>query len=224
MNSPSTIIFDVNETLLDLAPLKESVGRALGGRQELSTLWFTTMTHYSVVETMTGTFRPFSEIGVGVLQMMANSHGIEMTRVAAERAIEEPLSELTTHPDVLPAMKALRNDGYRLITLTNSPASGSEEQLEKTGISAYLDRRYSVETVQKFKPHPSTYEYVLKDQNVDASETVMVAAHAWDLAGAHQVGLQTGFVARKGCSLYPNAPHPDFVMTSLVELAPLLRK
>ncbi|VGO20459.1 hypothetical protein SCARR_02522 [Pontiella sulfatireligans] len=42
MPKPKVIIFDVNETLLDLAPLKVSAGKALGGREGLLTLWFST--------------------------------------------------------------------------------------------------------------------------------------------------------------------------------------
>lgn len=52
MIKPKVIIFDVNETLLDLAPLKKSVGQALGGREDLLPLWFSTMLHYSLVETL----------------------------------------------------------------------------------------------------------------------------------------------------------------------------
>lgn len=40
MYKPKVLIFDVNETLLDLAPLKASVGEALGGRKEFVPLWF----------------------------------------------------------------------------------------------------------------------------------------------------------------------------------------
>lgn len=35
MARPKVLFFDVNETLLDLKPLKQSVGEALGGRPEL---------------------------------------------------------------------------------------------------------------------------------------------------------------------------------------------
>ena len=34
MPRPKIIVFDVNETLLDLAPLKTSIGHVLGGREE----------------------------------------------------------------------------------------------------------------------------------------------------------------------------------------------
>lgn len=48
---PRILFFDVNETLLDLTPLKESVTGALNGQSELVPLWFTTMLQYSLVET-----------------------------------------------------------------------------------------------------------------------------------------------------------------------------
>ena len=65
---PNTaLIFDVNETLLDLAPLKTSVGKALGGREELVPLWFSTILHYSLVETLTGSYHSLGEIGTASL-------------------------------------------------------------------------------------------------------------------------------------------------------------
>ena len=54
MARPKVILFDVNETLLDLTPVKESVGKALDGRPELAPLWFTTLLQYSLVATVAG--------------------------------------------------------------------------------------------------------------------------------------------------------------------------
>ena len=71
MLQPKAILFDVNETLLDLAPLKVSVDDALGGRRDLLPLWFSTMLHYSLVETLSGSYHSFGEIGTAVLMMVA---------------------------------------------------------------------------------------------------------------------------------------------------------
>jgi 2-haloacid dehalogenase len=49
MTRQKMIFFDVNETLLDLTPLKASVGETLGGRPELATVWFTTLLQYSLL-------------------------------------------------------------------------------------------------------------------------------------------------------------------------------
>ena len=51
----------------------------------------------------------------------------------------------------------------------------------------------------------------------------MVAAHAWDLAGAKHVGLQTAFVVRPGKTLYPNVARPDYVVNDLLELEKVLQ-
>lgn len=47
-NKPKVLIFDVNETLLDLTSMRTSIGKALGGREDLLPLWFSTMciTHW----------------------------------------------------------------------------------------------------------------------------------------------------------------------------------
>lgn len=68
---PKVLFFDVNETLLDLSAVKKEVGNALGGREDLLPLWFTTMLQYSLVVSASGTYEPFGHIGAAALQMVA---------------------------------------------------------------------------------------------------------------------------------------------------------
>lgn len=219
---PKVIIFDVNETLLDLAGLKASVGEALGGREDLLPLWFSTMLHYSLVETMTGEYHHFGEIGTAALLMVAERQSIDLDHETARTAIVTPLRSLPPHPDVVTGLKGFREAGYRLVSLTNSSAEGVETQLRNAGLTALIEKRYSVETIKKYKPHPDAYRMVLDDLGVKPEEVLMVAAHAWDLAGAKNVGLQTAFIARPGTTLYPNVPRPDFVVNDLPELLKLI--
>lgn len=222
MAKPTLILFDVNETLLDLAPLRSSVGAALGGREDLLPLWFSTMLHYSLVETLTSDFHGFGEIGTAALLMIADARQIKLSPEDAKAAIVTPLNNLPPHPDVIAAMKALRADGYRLATLTNSSANGAEAQLRNAGIEPLLEQRYSVESVHKYKPHPAPYRMVLDDLELEPEEVLMVAAHAWDLAGANNVGLQTAFIARPSTALYPNTTCPDYVLKDLTDLVSIL--
>ncbi|MBT62991.1 MAG: hypothetical protein CML13_07245 [Puniceicoccaceae bacterium] len=133
MIKPTVLLFDVNETLLDLRPLRKSIGRALGGREDLLPLWFSTMLHYSLVETLPQDFHGFGEIGTAALRMLAETQQIELS--------------------------------------------------------------------------------------AEAAQVLMVAAHAWDLAGAKKLGLQTAFIQRPGTALYPNTDRPDYVLRDLTELA-----
>ncbi len=217
--APKVLIFDVNETLLDLAPLKKSVGEALGGREDLLPLWFSTMLHYSLVETLSDNYHSFGEIGTAALMMVAETRGIEMEYDEAKESIVTPLRALPPHPDVVAGLKALKEKGYRIVSLTNSSAVGVETQFKNAGLTDLFEKRFSVDSVKKFKPHPDTYQTVLDDLGVNAGEVLMVAAHAWDLAGAKNVGLQTAFIARPGKTLYPNLARPDYVLKDLSELA-----
>ncbi|WP_442512106.1 haloacid dehalogenase type II [Novipirellula sp. SH528] len=223
MPYPKVIIFDVNETLLDMTPLKKSVGKALGGREELLPLWFSTMLHYSLVETLSGEYHSFGEIGTAALMMVAETKGTELSYEEAKEAIVTPLRSLPPHPDVVAGLKALKADGFRIVSLTNSSAIGVETQFKSAGLTDLFEKRYSVDSVKKFKPHPDTYRMVLKDLGVQPGEALMVAAHAWDLAGAKNVGLQTAFVKRTGKALYPNVARPDYVVDDLTQLVEILR-
>ena len=112
------------------------------------------------------------------------------------------------------AFKALKED-YHLIALTNGNQETAEAQLKYAKIDEYFNGIYSVDVVGKFKPHPSTYQKVLKDYKLKAQEAIMVAAHGWDIAGAQNAGLKTVFVARKGKSLYPLVNTADGLVKDL---------
>ncbi|WP_372754229.1 haloacid dehalogenase type II [Labilibaculum sp.] len=221
---PKVIVFDVNETLLDLSPLKKSVGDALNGREDLLPLWFSTMLHYSLVETLSNNYHAFGEIGTAALMMVAETQGISMKYDDAKTSIVTPLRSLQAYPDVVPGLIALNKDTFHIVSLTNSSAKGVETQFINAGLTDYFEKRYTIGSIQKYKPHPDTYQMVLKDLGVKPEEVLMVAAHAWDLAGAKNVGLQTAFIARPGKTLYPNVDEPDYIVKNLTELVKILQE
>ncbi|QDT93845.1 HAD family hydrolase [Gimesia algae] len=101
---PKCLFFDVNETLLDLDAMKESVAAALGGRPDLLPLWFTTMLQYSLVATVGDHYDDFGVIGAATLQMVARNHDIDLSDDAAKQALA-PIRSLPAHPDVRPALE-----------------------------------------------------------------------------------------------------------------------
>lgn len=216
------VFFDINETTLDLAPLKKSIGEVLGGREDLLPLWFTTLLQYSLVDTLTDNYHDFAEVGVAALMMIAEKQGINLERAKAEHAVRGPFTRMPPHPDVIPAMEELSVAGFRLFALANSSADVLTAQFENAGIAKYFERVISVEEVKAFKPDQRPYRHALDILNLDASEVAMVAAHAWDLAGAKKVGLKTVFIQRKGQVLYPNTARPDHIMDSFKGLAAAL--
>ncbi len=208
MARPEVIFFDVNETLLDLTPLKESVGEALGGRPELAPLWFTTLLQHALVATVADRYHNFDEIGAACLRMVARNHGIELDRDAAERCLA-PMRRLPPHPDVAPALGRLRDAGFRLATLTNSPKAAVADQMRNAGLAGFFESLLSVEEVGLYKPHTHVYRWAARRVGVDVSECLFVAAHGWDVAGAVWAGMRTAFIARPGQQVFPLGPAID---------------
>ncbi|TKB04239.1 haloacid dehalogenase type II [Alteromonas portus] len=218
LRAPKVIFFDVNETLLDLTAMRSSVGEALGGRDDLLPLWFSTMLHHSLVDSTTGRFHTFGEIGVASLLMVAEIEGIELTQEQAKTAIVTPLRSLPPHPDVRDGLQALKDKGYKLVSLTNSSNQGVYTQFKNADLLSYFDERLSVEDINLYKPDTRTYEWAIEKMGIAAEDAMLVAAHGWDIAGAKQAGWQAAFIARPGKVLYPLAIAPDTVVSGLDEL------
>ena len=219
-NKPKVLIFDVNETLLDLTSMRTSIGKALGGREDLLPLWFSTMLHHSLVSTVMNDYHDFGQIGVASLLMVAQNNNIEITPEQAKTAIVTPLLTLPPHSDVKAGLAKLKAQGYKLVSLTNSSNKGVKAQFESAGLTSYFDERYSIEDIKIYKPDLRAYEWVLKKLDVKPAEAMMIAAH---VAGAKEAGLQTTFIARPGKALYPLAKKPDHVVKDLTELVTLLK-
>ena len=223
MTRPKVIFFDVNETLLDLTPLKQSVGEALGGRPELAPLWFTTLLQYSLVATVADRYRNFDEIGAACLRMVARNHGIELDEGAAESHLAT-MRSLPPHPDVIPALERLRGDGFRLATLTNSSKAAVADQMKNAGLAGFFESSLSVEDVGLYKPHAHVYRWAARRVGADVSGCLLVAAHGWDVAGASWAGMRTAFVARPGQQSFPLGPAIDIAIPSLEGLPGALRE
>ncbi len=84
---PKVLFFDVNETLLDLTVMKKQVSAALGGREDLMPLWFTTMLQYSLVVSAGGQYEHFGYVGAAALQMVAANNGITISEAEARETI-----------------------------------------------------------------------------------------------------------------------------------------
>ncbi|RCW91379.1 haloacid dehalogenase type II [Winogradskyella arenosi] len=208
--APKVLFFDVNETLLDLTAMKESVGKVLGNRSDLLPLWFTTMLQYSLVETSGRQYHDFGIIGSAALQMVAANHGISITEEEARESILVPIRSLPAHPEVKQALADLKKAGYTLVSFTNSSNIGVETQFKNSGLLEYFDQRLSIEDMGKFKPHADAYDWAARKMGLKSEECLLVAAHGWDIAGALWAGWRGAFISRPGAQLYPLAPAPEF--------------
>ncbi|AKD02576.1 haloacid dehalogenase type II [Pontibacter korlensis] len=219
---PAVLLFDVNETLLDMSDMQKAVNETFGNELAFK-LWFALLLEYSLVENVTNTYHNFSEVGQAVMRMTAEKIGKDIPE-EKQKELVNMVKETQPHPDVIPGLEKLQQAGFRLATLTNSPAKSSIPHLEKVGLKRFFEDTYSVDSVEKFKPHSSPYQYAADQLGVKLEEVMMVAAHGWDIAGALRAGARAAFISRPGQALYPLAPKPELTTPTLLELAEQLVK
>ncbi|WP_345238085.1 haloacid dehalogenase type II [Hymenobacter saemangeumensis] len=215
---PKLLVFDVNETLLDLRKLQQAINAEFQSESAFKQ-WFSFLLQYSLVDTVTQEYHDFASIGEGALDMVAQALGQPVRPTARKKELLQLVSELPAHPDVAPALTALKEAGFRMVTLTNSGGSTVKKQMAYAGLTDFFEQLRSVEDVKRYKPHPDTYLTTCRQLKVEPKEALLVAAHGWDVAGALRAGLQAAFISRPGQAQYPLAPRPTHEAATLEALA-----
>ena len=211
------IVFDVNETLLDLEALDLHFERAFGSAAVRKT-WFATVLRNSLVATITGQYADFGKIAGASLDMTAQQYTVDLSDVD-RAAILGTIRNLPAHADVRPGLEKLKAAGFRLFTLTNSPPHVVEAQLQNANLSGYFERSFSVDAVRQFKPAAAVYQMTARELEVSVEQLRLVAAHDWDVAGAMSAGCAAAFITRPGKVLNPLMPKPDIVGSDLMDIA-----
>ena len=211
------IVFDVNETLLDLKGL-DSVFAGIFGDASARREWFQQMLQSALVATVTDAYTSFGEIGMSALEMVGARRGITVTE-ENRQAVRDGMTHLPPHPEVEAALKRLGDAGLRLATLTNSTAAVGEAQLTNAGLRDRFEAALSADAVHRLKPAPEPYRMAAAHFGVSVDQIRLVAAHAWDVAGALRAGCAAAFISRPGMVLDPLAPPPDIAGKDLTEVA-----
>jgi 2-haloacid dehalogenase len=189
------VVFDVNQTLLDLSGLRPAFEKVLS--PESIDFWFATMLQNSMVATITRTYASFDEQGVDALISVGRGRGIEIDQQTARKVVAG-FEHLAPHSDVVPALELLAGNGIRMAALSNSSTRVLRNQIDFAGLDGYFEALISVEEVGLFKPSPDVYRHAATTLGVGMDWMWMVAAHGWDVVGAMRAGAHGAFVGRQG--------------------------
>lgn len=212
-----TLLFDVNETLLDLSALDPLFEQTFG-TVHARTDWFLTLQGLWMTATLTDSYQPFDTLAAAALRMVADREGRSLTKEESA-SILDGMKTLRPHADVSAALDSLRASDVRLAALTNGSLKGVTMQLRNAKLADRFDAVFAAEQVRKYKPAAAPYLFAVRKLRTKPSAVHLVAAHAWDIAGAAAAGLGTIFVQRPGKTLNPSGSKPDIVVANLTELA-----
>lgn len=200
---PEVVAFDVNETLLDLAPVRATLVEVGQPETLLPTVFARTLLTGFAAAT-TGTWCRFRDAFDSALAQESDLDADARVRVT------EAFGELAPHPDVEPALRRLVDAGVRVVTLTHGSAGVAEAGLSRGGISPLVERTLSSEAIRAWKPSREVYLWAAGVCDVAPERMALVAAHGWDVLGAQRAGL-TGAWFPRSERVHPTVYEPPHV-------------
>jgi 2-haloacid dehalogenase len=186
---PEVVAFDVNETLLDLAPVRAALLEA-GQPADLLTTVFARTLLTGFAATVVGDWCRFRDAFDVALAQATDLDGPVRSQIA------DAFGELIPHPDVERSLRRLTEAGIRVVTLSHGSPGVAEAALERGGIAPLVERCLSSETIRVWKPSPAAYLWAAGTCAVPPDRMALVAAHGWDVLGAQRAGLTGAWFPR----------------------------
>jgi 2-haloacid dehalogenase len=182
------VLFDVNETLLDTRALDPWFERHFG-EAAARERWFMQLEILWLVTLATGEYQDFATLADAAVRMRAEKEDAAVSDHDRKELLDQ-MKRLPPHGDAAGALQRLDGAGLRLAALTNGTLDAARRQLGNAGLDEHFEGVFSADEVERFKPAPEPYAMALERLGVEPREAWMVAAHAWDLAGARAAGLE----------------------------------
>lgn len=199
---PDVVAFDVNETLLDLAPVRAALVEAGEPEFLLGTVFARTLLT-GMAASLAGSWCRFRDAFDAALAQESD------LPADARAAVADAFGELAPHSDVEPALRRLVQAGVRVVTLTHGSPGVAEAGLARGGITPLVEQTLSSETIRAWKPSREVYLWAAGACGVAPDRMALVAAHGWDVQGAQRAGLTGAWFPRSERS-FPavyGAPH-----------------
>ncbi len=144
---------------------------------------------------------------------------------AVARYIAPLDARVVAYHDTLDTLQALRARGLRIGLVSNTmwPGAYHRQELDRFGLSPYLDPTVFSSDVGVWKPQPGIYRLSLEALGVRAEEAVFVGdTPEHDILGAQGVGMRA--IYKRNRIFVSDAVQPDAVIQSLAELPGLIER
>ncbi len=184
------VLLDVNETLLDLSGLQPAFDYL--GLPNALPLWFARTLRDGFALAASGDCRPFADVARAALVSLDPQR---LTPANAD-VVLDAFTRLQPHPDVEPGLRMLADADIPAITLTVGSADTVAAIFDTHGLGDLVAGHLSAADFGRWKPAPAPYLAGCLALGLPPGDVTMVAAHAWDLHGAHRAGLRTAWIPR----------------------------
>lgn len=215
---PTALVFDVNETLSDMAPMAQRFAD-IGAPRRMAPLWFTSVLRDGFALSTVGGYEQFFKLAEHTLRTILAGEALNRDMTAAIEHIVRGFMELQVHPDVPDGIRALRSAEIRLVTLSNGSAEVAETLLANAGLRGEFEAVLSVDQAGAWKPAAASYAYAAQVCGLALADMALVAVHPWDINGAAMAGMSTAWINRNSAPYPSFFSVPSYTAASLIDLA-----
>ena len=208
-------VFDIIGTCFSLDRPRSAL-TGLGAPAGLLDTWFAQSLRDYFAFSHAGGYAPLKEVLQAALPRTLTRAGVPHSAEDVQSVIAT-FAELDPRPELPEAAEHLRSRGWRLIALTNGAEQSTRDLLERAGVAGSFGDVISCDSIRVTKPNPAVYR--LAAERSDGADLWMIAAHAWDIAGASRAGMRTAFITAVEGQYLGVYPQPDVTADNLLEAA-----
>lgn len=209
-----TVAFDVIGTLFTLDRPRSAL-RDLGAPDLAVDLWIASTLRDYFAYSHAGGYEPLKDFLAAGLSRLVTKLGLPVGDDDQARVMET-MTALSPAAGAREAVEVFAAAGWRIVAVTNGGESTTRQLLEGGGMAERFAGVFSCDALGTSKPHPRVYDMITDEAPADVW---LVAAHAWDTAGARRAGLRTawvGYLEQEYLAVYPR---PDITAATLPEAA-----
>ena len=188
-----------------------------GKGSELSNAWRIRQFEYTWLRTLGGRYVDFWQVTEESLVFAAKMLKLDLSADQRDQLMQSYLA-LKAWPDVLPALKALRDAGIRMAFLSNFTDAMLDAAVRNSGLEGFLEGHLSTDKVRAFKPDPRAYQMGVDAFKLPKEEIAFAAFAGWDVAGARWFGYPTFWINRLNLPVEELGVVPDGVGSGLGDL------
>lgn len=214
MSDEKIVVFDIIGTCFSLEKPRQQLIE-LGAPNYALELWFSQALRDAFAFSHAGDYKPLKEVLQAQLPRTLQTFELKLNQAQLSQVIAT-LGKLELQPSAKEAFEVLTEAGWKIVALTNGSKDATDNLLERAGVRKHFAHIYSCDVIAVTKPHQDVYQMIPSD---DLSKVWLVAAYAWDIAGAERAGMQTVFVNQLEKSYLEVYPQPKIIVENLVAAA-----
>ncbi len=214
-----TLAFDIYGTLIDTHGVKVSLQQMIGDKAEgFSNLWREKQLEYSFRRGLMQNYKDFSVCTRDALEYCCMRLSQDLSAEQKQILMQE-YRKLPAFPDVLPCLKSLKRQDYRIFAFSNGHADAVAGLLQHARVDSYFDGVVSVHDLRSFKPNPAVYTHFLRSSGATGGQAWLISSNPFDVIGAVSAGMLSAWVRRSPDALFdPWGIEPTITITGLQDL------